>query len=250
MGIALLRGHYLDAAVEQVALWDGGPAKGTVGTAVDAALWRGIGYPQTVIPCPTGGAAATPASPAPPAPDTGRDNRAMLFGDVKGFSKLDDRQLPVFVREVLGGLAQVLEAYEDSLCFRNTWGDGVYLVFDDLSEAARCALELQVAMAALPLAELGLPGHISLRLGGHFGPVYQGTDPIVGATNFFGAHVNRAARIEPITPEGSVYVTKHFAAGLALHAGDEFDCDYVGTVPAAKGYGELEMYLLRRRSFG
>ncbi len=257
MGLALLRGHYLDAAVEQVALWDGGPAKGTVGTAADAALWRGIGHPQTVIPCPTGGAAATPASPAPPAPApdpaqpvTSRVNRAMLFGDVKGFSKLDDRQLPVFVRAVLGAMAKVLDRFAGPLCFRNTWGDGVYLVFDDLSEAARCALELQVAMAALPLAELGLPGHISLRLGGHFGPVYEDTDPIVGATNFFGAHVNRAARIEPITPEGCVYVTEHFAAGLALSAHQEFDCDYVGTVPAAKGYGDLAMFLLRRRSFG
>ncbi len=249
MGLALLRGHYLDAAVEQVALWDGGPAKGTVGTAVDAALWRDIGHPQTVIPCRAGTDAPTAPAPDPAQPVTRRVNRAMLFGDVKGFSKLDDRQLPVFVRAVLGAMAKVLDRFVGPLCFRNTWGDGVYLVFDDLSEAARCALELQVAMAALPLAELELPGHISLRLGGHFGPVYEDTDPIVGATNFFGAHVNRAARIEPITPEGSVYVTKHFAAGLALHAGDEFDCDYVGTVPAAKGYGELEMYLLRRRSW-
>ncbi len=250
MGLALLRGHYLDAPVAQVALWDGGPAKGTVGTAVDAALWRDIGHPQTVIPCPAGAAAPAapePAAPAEPAePVTRRVNRAMLFGDVKGFSKLDDRQLPVFVRAVLGAMARVLERFAGPLLFRNTWGDGVYLVFDDIAAAARCALDLQAAMAVLSLADLGLPAFIALRLGGHFGPVYEAIDPIVGATNFFGAHVSRAARIEPITPEGCVYVTEHFAAGLALDPRHEFDCDYVGTVPAAKGYGDLRMYLLRR----
>jgi len=38
----------------------------------------------------------------------------------------------------------------------------------------------------------------------------------------------------------------NFAAGLALDPRHEFDCDDVGTVPAAKGYGDLRMYLLRR----
>ena len=72
------------------------------------------------------------------------------------------------------------------------------------------------------------------------------TDPAMGATNFFGAHVSSAARIEPITPEGCVYVTEHFAAALAVEARDEFSCDNVGTDPEAKGYGDLAMYLLRQ----
>ncbi len=42
-------------------------------------------------------------------------------------------------------------------------------------------------MARLPFCELGLPDAIALRLGGHFGPVYEDTDPIVGATNHFAA---------------------------------------------------------------
>ncbi len=59
---------------------------------------------------------------------------------------------------------------------------------------------------------------------------------------------DRFFTLEPITPEGSVYVTEHFAAGLALDPVGEFDCDYVGTIPAAKGYGDLGMYLLRARA--
>lgn len=250
MGLALLRSHYLDAAVEQVALWDGIAAQGPAGTAADAALWQQIGFPQSVIPCPNSNDAVVQAAPAGASQAAGRVNRAMLFGDIKGFSKLDDRQLPIFVEDVLGSMATVLDRFASSLRFRNTWGDGLYLVFDDLCEAAHCALDLQSAVSRLPLRDIGLPGHIALRLGGHFGPVYESTDPIVGNVNFFGAHVSRAARIEPITPEGCVYVTEHFAAALEVEAHNEFNCDYVGTVPAAKGYGNLAMYLLRRRAAG
>jgi adenylate cyclase len=85
-----------------------------------------------------------------------------------------------------------------------------------------------------------------LRLGGHLGPVYELDDPITDRPNYYGAHVSRAARIEPITPEGCVYVTETFAAVLALHNADQFSCDYVGNTEMAKHYGRLRMFLLRR----
>ena len=37
---------------------------------------------------------------------------------------------------------------------------------------------------------------------------------------------------------------------MALDPAREFDCDYVGTIPAAKEYGDLVMYLLRRLTPG
>jgi hypothetical protein len=43
-----------------------------------------------------------------------------------------------------------------------------------------------------------------------------------------------------------VYVTEPFAAALALDGHGEFACDYVGHMPAAKEYGRLRMYRLRR----
>lgn len=61
-----------------------------------------------------------------------------------------------------------------------------------------------------------------------------------------GSHVSRTARIEPVTPPGTVYVTEPFAASLILGASREFTCDYVGHMPAAKDYGRLRMYRLRR----
>ena len=65
-----------------------------------------------------------------------------------------------------------------------------------------------------------------------------------------GSHVSRTARIEPVTPPGTVYVTEPFAAALALAGRDEFGCDYVGHMPAAKDFGRLRMYRLRRRDGG
>jgi class 3 adenylate cyclase len=62
-----------------------------------------------------------------------------------------------------------------------------------------------------------------------------------------GSHVSRTARIEPVTPPRAVYVTEPFAAALLLAGRDDLACDYVGHMPAAKDYGRLRMYRLRRR---
>ena len=71
-------------------------------------------------------------------------------------------------------------------------------------------------------------------------------DPVLDALAFMGSHVSRTARVEPVTPLGAVYVTEPFAAALVLDGGSQFVCEYVGRMPAAKDYGELRMYRLRR----
>ena len=109
---------------------------------------------------------------------------------------------------------------------------------------------MQEAMNGIDLAAAGLPDTLRLRLGGHLGPVYELDDPVTDQANYYGAHVSRAARIEPITPEGCVYVTETFAAVLALHNASEFSCDYVGITEMAKHYGNLRMFLLRRAGDG
>jgi hypothetical protein len=244
MGLAVLRAAYLDTGAEQLALWDGQPPAGVAGTAVDVAAWRALGRPQTVIPTPVRPVPAAAAGPV--RAGTGRAPRAMIFGDIKGFSKLRDAEIPRFVDHVLGAMARALEPHEGDILFHNTWGDGLFLVLRDSVAAARCALDLQAAVDRLDRAALGLPAHLGLRLGAHTGPVYGQRDPLLRRDNFFGAHVSRAARIEPITPVGDVYVTEAFAAELALQPALPVRCDYVGHMPAAKGYGSLRMYLLRR----
>ena len=242
MGLALLRARFLDAPVRQLAVWDGGPATGTAGTAIDVATWTGHGHPVTII-APMDGPPPPPV-PGPRSADTGRVVRSMLFADVKGFSKLTDEQLPRFAEHVLAALARVLERHGDAISYRNTWGDAVYVVLTDVVSAAACALELQEAMTAIDLDACRLPGHLALRLGAHVGPIFPIRDPVLDTPAFMGSHVSRTARIEPVTTPGAVFATEPFAAALELEH-SRFGFDYVGHIPAAKDYGRLRMYRLR-----
>jgi len=246
MGLALLRARFLDSEAVQLAVWDGAPARGAAGTAVDVATWRRHGR-ETHIVAPAGRPPAAELLPPPAA--AGRAVHALLFADVKGFSRLDDGQLPRFAKHVLGAFRAVLDEYGSSVLFRNTWGDGVYAVLTDVVAAAACALDLQAAMASLDLAAHGLPPGLGLRLGGHLGPVIPVHDPVLGVRAFMGSHVSRTARVEPVTPPGVVYVTEPFAAALELEDSGHV-ADYVGHMPTAKDFGRLRMYRLAERRGG
>ncbi len=248
MGLALLHARHLSAAAEQIVVWDGKPPSGPAGTAVDMANWRRTGMPQRVIP--VGNGFQPPPGVSVPPRRVERRTRAMLFGDVKGFSRLSDDQLPRFIEVFLGCFAQIIERYRSDIRLVNTWGDGLFLVFDDAGAAANCALALQEAVSRVDRARYRLPLDMALRIGIHLGPVYTARDPILMRDNFFGAHVSRAARIEPVTPEGCVYVTETMAAVLALHNADAFTCEYVGMTEAAKHYGAMRMFLLGRQGEG
>jgi len=248
MGLALLRARYLDTAVEQLAVWDGQPTRQTAATAVEVAFWKSLGFQSQRIDCE---GLARRADAATETSDLQRPGpvrvvRAMLFGDIRGFSKLRDSQLPHFVEAVMGKFAGVLDAYGERVLYRNTWGDAVYVVLPDVATAANCALDLQHAMASINLTDEKLPEYLALRLGGHLGPVFEGQDPILREPAFFGSQVSRTARIEPVTPPGATYVTEAFAAALALVARACLACEYVGHMEAAKGYGTMRMYVLKR----
>jgi class 3 adenylate cyclase len=72
-------------------------------------------------------------------------------------------------------------------------------------------------------------------------------DPVLQQSSFFGAHITRAARMEPVTPPGAFVVTEAFAAQLELSQCADVACEYVGHRPAAKDYGKLRMYSVEWR---
>lgn len=242
MGLANLRARHLDAPLQQLAIWDGQPGGGAAGTAANISAWQALGLPGEILP--SGSHRHPPPPPPHPLPQDQRQIRALLFGDFRGFSKLREPQIETFVNGILNTLAQVLDQYQAGIDYRNTWGDGLFVVFQQVSEAAQCALALQRAMAEVDLAVLGLPNHLGLRVGVHVGPVMAFQDPLLGVQNFFGNHVSATARVEPITPPGEVYATEDFAALLSLHPDVALHCEYVGRMPAAKHFGELRMYRL------
>lgn len=244
MGDALLRAQVLETDAHQVAVWDETLSTGVAGTAIDVRNWQTTGNPATVIKVRRGDTAT--GSP-------GRDKRqirALVFADFAGFSKLTDGQFGAFQNTVMKTMAATIEPYRPQVLSGRTWGDGIYLVFGDVGSAAECALDLVAAAEELDMEACGLPQIRGLRVGAHAAPVFDGWDPISGSRLFFGAGVTKAARIEPRTPEGEIYTTHAFAALAVLSGARNFECQYVGTLPTAKQFGEMPLYALRRASGG
>jgi class 3 adenylate cyclase len=179
-------------------------------------------------------------------PDFLPEVRALLFADAVGFSKLQEEQIPIFVKSFLGAISRLLKEGQHAPILRNTWGDGIYFVFATVTEAGVFALDLCEMVNTTDWVELGLPSSLNLRVGLHAGPVYACFDPILERPNYVGTHVSRAARIEPITPPGLVYASESFAALSAAEAVTSFRCEYVGQTAQAKGYGTFPTYVVRR----
>jgi hypothetical protein len=244
MGHAVMAADALTTSALQVALWDGEDGDSEAGTASDVAAWRKTGGATEVIPC------RHPDSPDEPATDyagPSMELRAMVFADFHGFSALDERQVFVFFDSVMGALAEAIDRAGEEVLYRNSWGDGLYLVFQTTQGAAAGSLALHRAFESLDLKRLGLPSGMGLRIGIHAGPVFAGTDPIRREPSFFGTHVTRTARIEPRTPPGEVYMTASSAALLALDPVAGMTPEYVGHIATAKDFGVFPMYVLTRR---
>jgi DNA-binding SARP family transcriptional activator len=242
MGDAVIRARLLETDVHQVAVWDGVASNGSAGTAVDVARWRDGGRSSVVIdiePADTDHAGSGDE-------ESLRHIRGIVFGDFAGYSTLSDAQLITFQDEVMTGVAEAIEPYRQRILSGRTWGDGIYLVFDDIGTAASCALTILDRVAEMDFEGMSLPTLRSMRIAAHATPVFDGVDPIDNSRVFFGAGVTQTARIEPRTPEGEIYTTHPFAS-LAVLCGDtSLDTQYVGTLPTAKGYGNLPLYALRR----
>src|SRR3970282_97467 len=104
--------------------------------------------------------------------DMRRQVMAMLFADVKNFSKLNEAQTPSFFALFLNEVANVIKASKNKPVFRNTWGDGLYLVFNNVVECADFAMRLLDKVENVQWEQMGLPADITIRMGVHAGPVY------------------------------------------------------------------------------
>jgi class 3 adenylate cyclase len=186
--------------------------------------------------------ASEPAAGVPA--DLIRQPHAILFGDVHGFSKLNEAQQLQFLDAIIGGFADVLDGCI-GVEYAETAGDGLFVVVSDVIRAAECCFALRDVLLPGQIAAAGLPEHLGLRLSAHVGPLHRRHDRVIRRDKFCGMEVIRTARIEPVTPVGEIYVTEQFAATLACAAGDRYLCEYAGVQPMAKNFGECRMYSLR-----
>jgi len=248
MGLAVLRAQQLGSEAIQLAVWDGRETAGNAGSFADIRAWRSQGLKTVTIDSGGNLGANVTESAAEPQPRSAlpqRKVRAIMFGDFRGFSRLTDRQLLIFYGNVVNRLASILDKYAADVAARNTWGDGLFVVFRELGAAAHCALEIQSDLAKVDWDALGLPA-LGLRLGLDAGAVFEIQDPVLKSLSFTGSHINRTARLEPSTPPGEVYVTEPFAALFTLLQDRHLTCEYVGMMQAAKNFGRLRTYLLRK----
>lgn len=244
-GLAAMRADQLETSLVGMALWDGRVGDGPGGTAdfVVRCLERGQ---RVEILRPDGSRAQAPEGlHALDLPEAESRPMAILFADAMGFSKLEDEQVPHFVRHFLGAVADVADRYGPRV--KNTWGDGLYFLLDDVRSAGKFALDLQDRVNSTDWEEVGLPRGLCLRVALHAGPLLRCDDPVTRQVNYTGRHVSRAARIEPVAPPGEVYASREFAALGASRGAQEFDAEYVGQMGLAKGYGVFPTYHVRRK---
>jgi class 3 adenylate cyclase len=177
----------------------------------------------------------------PPAP---YDIRAMLFADVRGYSRLDDPGLIQFAQVFMPRVSQLLDTFASRILSRRTAGDGIFLVFSDIGAAAEIAFALRNMVAKTDWESLGLPPRLGIRISLDAGPVYLFEDPIVHRPEVCGAFVNRAARVEPVTPPNEVYASETFSALYVAGGARRFRFDYVGQTELPKGFGLTPLYCL------
>jgi class 3 adenylate cyclase/tetratricopeptide (TPR) repeat protein len=280
-GLACLRAEAIGTELVCLALWDGRPGDGPGGTASSVEWWRRSGRrleildlgellrvhwasawpasgPRTdalasggVSPSAEEGDLSGPSTDSSTAsgPGEGFDPSivGLFFADVQGFSRLTEEELPRFVEHFLGAVADQIDALPRPPLLENTWGDGIHLVFADVGEAGRFAMDLSERVENTSWVAHGLPGDLTLRIALHAGPVYRTVDPVTRRPNYLGSNVTFAARIEPVTPPGEIYASWAFAALARSQGAHGFECGYVGRTPLAKGYGTIPMYVVKRR---
>ena len=281
-GLALNTARMLRLDLQPLALWDGLPGRGAGGTEDFVRFWRQqLGEAPSIVAMPRDGTSSAPrgglgSSRRAEQSTLRQEVKSMLFADIVGYSKLTEQVIPEFVTCFLERVSQLAATSTHAPQSVNTWGDAVYAVFDLAIDAGNFALELarmihdneaEWLQRGLYWEELGigdLPAvkhPLNIRIGLHTGPVFHYYDPVVRRLGYTGAHVSRAARIEPVTKPGEVFASEEFSAFAELdtavrrHRGEPeaaaFLCEYAGSMALAKGYpGRYRIYrLVPGRSF-
>lgn len=171
-----------------------------------------------------------------------------FFADFAGYSRLAEADIPKFQTRFMAPIASLLKRYRERILLQHTWGDAIHVVTVDAETTADIAAEIHAVVERVRPAFGGGLSALHLRLGAHYGPVYRDHDAIENSTTYYGSQISFAARIEPITPPGMVFVTEAFAARLALEAPRRFALEYAGELALAKRTGNYRLFSLRRLS--
>lgn len=277
-GIAGMRAAELNLDLIPLAVYDGAVGDGIGGTADFVGFWNDFktcrdGFSTSagirILPqeihsneillrqAPAWGSLGIPRRRPAKGPGTAgveiqsmqQDLKALLFADVKGFSKIPEIDLPVFFKRYMSILSRMINEAVAPPVISETWGDAIYMVFDEVAHAGNFALAMRREMSPPPnglldAAALGLGHSLDIRIALHAGPVFHLVDPITRRISFTGRHVSQAARLEPVTEPGEVFCSEAFAALSWTSRSAEYKCEFVGNKILAKDYGRLRIFRL------
>ena len=249
MGLGMLRAGLFSAKPMLLTVWD--DKSGSTGGTADSVKW--FPWPDRHFNIHPGKYEAkelieeniSPQASLPAKRSFQREMKFILFSDISGFSKLDEESTPLFVLHYLKAISEKLKGFIPAPVVLNTWGDAVFAVMDSPVSLADYAFALQDAVFKTEWNTIGLP-LMNVRIALHAGPVFLAQDPFLEVTNAYGSHINRAARMEPVTAPGSVYVSEQFAAALILEKKDDYIFDYTGIIELPKKFGKQEMFQLKK----
>ncbi len=259
LGIAVARAKVINSEVEYLSIWNGVTNNNIGGTSSVIDLWSRENPSITVID-PVNGVREITLHENKFLPsliecklssygtDVGYYNfLPLLFADVKGYSKLNEKQLVTFSTVFLKYISEVFEKYNEGILIKRTQGDGLFIVFNSLNIAAECANEIKNIIVATQWQEYGLPEDLTIRISLDAGPVYSYIEPVTKNLELCGDYVNRAARMEPITPPGYIYASETFTAMANVEKLSDFNFAYAGQVVLPKGHGIIPAYHMYKK---
>lgn len=254
LGMARLKARELGGELVGVSVMEPGDDQTIGGTHAAVKSWQRAGVsvaswsPQSQQWTRLSPTDSTTSETEPPAVANHGEtvSRTLLFADVLGFSALSDSQVASYCERVLGEVGKLVSNAPHKPIELNTWGDGLFMVFDKASHGADFALELCELMERGSREKMwssaGLPDTLSMRVSLHTSPVKTLTHPLTGKASHWGHNISLAARIEPITPANQVYGSAATAALIAAEGRADLAADFVGMVPLAKSFGTLELF--------
>lgn len=145
---------------------------------------------------------------------------SVLFTDLEGSTQLaaalGDQRWSALINDHFHSMADIVKAYRGQ--FVKSLGDGTLSIFSSAQEALRAAIQMQETVSSV----IEEP-HLGLRIGIHTGDVVQARG------DFFGAVVNKAARITAAAAAGEILVSD--ATGAMVGRTPDFRFSKTVSVP-------------------
>lgn len=194
-----------------------------------------------------------PSLPLPAATHTSSEGRrrmvGILFADFAGFSRIPDAEMSRFWREIMLTMTRELQRYGSNVLHGATWGDALHVVTADATTTAEIAADLLQLVERRRLQRSGVLSALELRVAAHYAPAFEESDPLHDRPVYYGSQISFAARIEPVTPPGTVFGSDAFVARLMLESPQRFSAEYAGEIELAKKHGVHPLFAVHRRGY-